>query len=112
MSQETFGLVELVIHGRYCDSRLSLFDFAGSCLTRFTVASSVLQHHSVVSLQRGPFLPERPALLLLQLVLNLLQIFWAVNLNDAIDLARIAHQLFCTGVQHLDFAVTCDWEVV
>lgn len=53
-----------------------------------------------------------PTSLLLQPLLNLLQVLGTIHLDDAIDLAGIPHQLLGAGVQHLDFAVACDGEVV
>jgi hypothetical protein len=44
---------------------------------------------------------------ILQLLFNLLQILGTVDLDDAVHLTRVPHQLLCTGVQHLDLAVAC-----
>lgn len=50
--------------------------------------------------------------MILQLLLDILQILRAINLNDSVDLARVPHELLGTSVQHLHFAVTGDGEVV
>jgi len=59
-----------------------------------------------------PWRIVRPSWVLFQLLLNLFQIVRIVNLDDPVHLGRIPHQLFRAGVQHLDFVVAGDGEVV
>lgn len=48
----------------------------------------------------------------LELVFNLLQVVGAVNLDDLVDLGRVAHQFLGARVQHLDLGVAGDGQVV
>lgn len=48
----------------------------------------------------------------LQLRLDILQVLWGVDLNDLVDLGRVAHQFLCAGVQHLHLVVASHWEIV
>ena len=66
-------------------------------------------HHSrpllIVSL-------SAPTLDILEQFLDLFQVLSTVDLDDPVDLAGIAHQLLCTGVQHLHLAIACYGQVV
>jgi hypothetical protein len=73
--------------------------------------------HSLLSGITSPHLFPSPPLyptlrIPLQFFLNPLHLLRIPNLNNPIDLCRIPHQLLGASVQHLDFGVACDGEVV
>lgn len=58
------------------------------------------------------FLVRARLLLASQLLGQLVQILGRLNINNAVHLARVAHELLGAGVEHADFGVARDGEVV
>lgn len=48
----------------------------------------------------------------LELVLDIFQVFGAINLNDAANFTCVPHELLCARIQHLDLAVASDGQIV